>query len=125
MTFFFDNNLSPRIAAGLREFGEDVTHLIEEFAPEAADEVWLSVVGKREWFVVTRDERIRQRYLELELVRAYSVGMFMLGGKNRTAWQLIQQVVRHWPRIKELAAKKRRPFIFRVPPSGTKIERVM
>ena len=47
-------------------------------------------------------------------------GAFFMGGKNRNRCQLIQQLVRNWPRMKELAKKTRVPFAFRVPPSGTK-----
>ena len=48
------------------------------------------------------------------------VGAFFLGGKGRTRCQLIQQLVRNWPRMKEYAEKTRRPFAFRIPPKGAK-----
>jgi len=34
MRFFFDNNLSPRLARGMSEFGEDVTHLRDHYDPD-------------------------------------------------------------------------------------------
>ena len=49
-------------------------------------------------------------------------GAFFMGGKNRNACQLIQQLVRNWPRMKEIAEKTRRPFAFRIRPKGAKFD---
>ena len=122
MKFFFDHNLSHRLPNGLREFGEDAIHLTEKFPSDTADEEWLRYVGENGLFLITRDDRIRWRPNELAAFKRYNVGAFFLGGKNRNAWDLIQQVVRNWLRIKELAAKTHRPFAFLVRPSGAKIE---
>jgi predicted nuclease of predicted toxin-antitoxin system len=124
MKFFIDNNLSPHLAHGMKAFQEDVTHLTDHFLPETADEEWLPHVGQNGWFLITRDERIRKNPLELSAIRKHAVGAFFLGGKNRTRCDLIRQLVRHFPRMKELAAKTRRPFAYRIPPTGSKIESI-
>lgn len=36
MRFFFDNNLSPGLARGMKGFGEDVVHLTEVFPGDAS-----------------------------------------------------------------------------------------
>lgn len=120
MTFFVDNNLSTALAAGMKGFGEDVVHLQDRFPEDAADSDWLAHIGSEGWFLITRDERIRYRPSEWKALKEHQVGAFFLGGKNRSRCDLIQQLVRNWPRMKESAAKTRRPFAFRVPPSGTK-----
>jgi len=117
MTFFVDNNLSTALAVG---FGEDVVHLQDHFAADTADPEWLAHIGKEGWFLITRDERIRHRPNEWGALKEHQVGAFFLGGKNRSRCDLIQQLVRNWPRIKDFAAKTRRPFALRVPPSGSK-----
>jgi hypothetical protein len=124
MRFFFDNNLSPHLANGMRAFQEDVTHLIDHFPEGVKDVDWLPVVAGNKWPLVTRDERIRKNPAELMAIRKHSVGAFFLGGKNRSRCELIQQLVRNWPRMKELAVKTNPPFAFRIPPAGTKIERL-
>jgi len=124
MTFFFDNNLSQKIVDGFRCFGEDVTHLKEHFPEDVEDEQWLPFVGEREWTAITRDDRVRRRPLQLAKIREYDVGLYVLAGKNLSAWQLIQQLVRLWPRIKEGAEKAKRPFVFRLPPHGTQIDKI-
>ena len=120
MRFFIDNNLSEHLARGMKAFGEDVVHLKEFFAEDTDDPVWLARIGSEGWFLVTRDDRVRFRPAELTALKEHRVGAFFLGGKNRTRCELIQQVVRNWPRIKEFARKSRPPFACRIPPTGTK-----
>lgn len=120
MTFFVDNNLSTALAAGMKAFGEDVVHLQDHFGENSADSEWLAHIGSEGWILITRDERIRYRPSEWGALKEHRVGAFFLGGKNRSRCDLIQQLVRNWPRIKELTAKTRPPFAFRIPPSGAK-----
>ena len=120
MRFFVDHNLSRQLATGMKAFGEDVVHLTEFFPENVDDTDYLRHIGSEGWFLVTRDKRIRYRPAELEALRQSGVGAFFMGGKNRTRCELIQQLVRHWPRMKELARKTPVPFAFRIPPSGTK-----
>lgn len=124
MKFFIDNNLSPRLAAGMQAFGEDVEHLRDSFPPDAEDVAWLKYVGAKRLFLLTRDEHLRFRPFELASLKKYKVGAFFLGGKNRTHCELVRQLVRHWHRIKESAQKERRPFAIRIPPSGTKFVKI-
>lgn len=120
MRFFFDNNLSAKLASGMREFGEDVVHLTDHFPQDAADSEWLPFVGENAYILVTRDEKIRWKPAELQAVKNFKVGAFFLGGKKLDRCQLIQQVVRNWPRMKQIAHSESRPFAIRIPPHGTK-----
>lgn len=120
MRFFIDNNLSIQLARGMAAFGEDVIHLKDQFDPDEDDAVWLAAVGESRRVLITRDERIRYRPNELAAFRDHAVGAFFLGGKNRSRCELIQQLVRNWPRIKEMARQKQPPFAFRIPAKGTK-----
>lgn len=122
MRFFVDNNLSPQLAAGMKGFGEDVVHVTEFLPPDVDDTELLARVGSEGWCLVTRDDRIRYRPAESAAIREHQVGAFFMGGKNLRRCQLIQQLVRNWPRMKELAAKTSPPFAFRVPPAGAKIK---
>lgn len=124
MTFFFDNNLSPKLAHGFREFGEDVVHLIDVFPPTAQDTDWLPVIGEKGWILVTRDKKIRRRPAELAAYRLNGIGGFVLTGKNIEGWRIVRQLVNRWLKMKELAESTRKPFLYRIPPSGSKIEPV-
>lgn len=124
MRFFVDNNLSVNLARGMRAFGEDVDHLQDHFPDDCPDAEWLKYIGDNDYFLITRDDAIRRNPAELSAFKSYGVGAFFLGGKNRTRWELVQQIVRNWPRIQEYAGRTRRPFAFRVPPSGTKFSQI-
>lgn len=124
MRFFFDNNLSVKLAHGMREFGEDVVHLTDHFPQDAVDSEWLPFVGKNELILVTRDEKIRFKPAEIAAVRAFNVAVFFLGGKKLKRCDLIEQVVRNWRRMKQLASDEPRPFAFRIPPHGASYTRI-
>ena len=105
----------------MKAFGEDVMHLTEEFSQDANDSEWLPYVGDHNLILVTRDLKVRRRPFELKALKEHKVGVFFLGGKSRTKCELIQQLVRNWPRMKYLAESTGRPFVYHIPPRGTKI----
>lgn len=124
MRFFIDNNLSPKLARGMSAFGEAVDNLQDHFPEDAPDTEWLAYIGNNDFFLITRDDNIRRKPAEIRALKDHRVGAFFLGGKSRSRCQLIQQLVRNWPRIKELARAQSRPFAFRVPPSGKKFAKI-
>jgi len=84
LKFFLDNNLSERLAHGMKAFGEDVVHLKELFPQATEDVSWLKYVGDGGLFLVTRDERLRWNPAEIRAIREHRVGAFFLGGKERS-----------------------------------------
>jgi PIN domain-containing protein len=124
MKFFFDENLSIRLAEGMGKFGEDTCHLLQYFEMGTPDEIWLQHIGKQGWILVTVDKRIRKRPLEIEALKKFHVGAFFLAGKTMGGWDRVKQVVRAWHRMKEIAEKEKRPFIFQVNNHGTDIEKL-
>lgn len=108
----------------MKAFGENVVHLQDIFEPDAKDAAWLPVIGEKGYILVTRDEEIRREPSELAALQRHGVGVFFLGGKGLNRCKLIQQLVRNWPRMKELASSERRPFAFRVPPNGTNYSKI-
>lgn len=125
VVFFFDNNVSQHLAAGMKAFQEQAIHLVDEFSQDTKDTDWIPVVGSKGWTLITRDERILKNPAELKAYKENNIGAFFLGGKNRSRCDLIRQLVRNWPQMKELAAKTRKPFAFRVPPSGGKFKKIL
>ncbi len=122
--FLVDNNLGTQLAAGMKGFGEDVVHLTEHLNPNAPDTDVLALVGSNGWCLITRDNRIRYRPAESGALKEHQVGAFFMSGKNLGRCQIIQQLVRNWPRMKKLAGATQRPFAFRVPPNGKNIKRL-
>lgn len=118
MTFFLDNNLSDRIAKGLRGFGEDARHLKEHFPTDAEDCEWLPEVAQRGWFVLTRDLGLHTKPLELALIKRHGAGVFVVTGRHLKAWDLIVLIVRKWPDIRRQAQALSRPFLLEVRARG-------
>ena len=108
----------------MRAFGEPVDHLQDHFPQDAPDTEWLEYIGQEGFFLITRDDRIRRNPLEMNALKNHSVGAFFLGGKNRGRWDLVQQLIRNWEQMVEVAKKTPKPFAFRVPPSGAKFDRL-
>ena len=124
MTFFFDNNLSKGLPHGLSAFGESAVHLTDHFTPNEQDHVWLEHIGRKGWFLVTRDRRIRHRPLELAALKGFGVGAFFLMGKDMSRWQLVLQVVRGWQQMKGKATSTTPPFGYSVSRAGKKLTRI-
>ena len=108
----------------MRAFGEDVDHLQDHFPPDSPDTEWLKYIGENDYFLITRDNAIRRHPAELNALKNYGVGAFFLGGKQRTRWKLVQQVVRNWPQIVAYASSTARPFAVRVRPTGSKFDKI-
>ncbi len=122
--FFFDNNISKKIVEGLKAFGEEVVHLQEKFPEDSPDVEWLRYIGEQGFVLITKDEKVRWNPAELATIKKFKVGTFFLGGKNLDRCKQVQQVIRNWPRIKELSGKTRPPFVYRIPQSGTKFTQI-
>jgi hypothetical protein len=121
MKFFFDNNLSHRLAKALyylEENENEVVHLTDMFTASTQDEVWLEQVGREGMVLVSKDIRIRKHKAELSALREYNVGAFFLIGKKLTKWQEIRQLIFQWEKMKDLAISSHRPFAFLVPQRG-------
>jgi predicted nuclease of predicted toxin-antitoxin system len=124
MKFFFDNNISENPAQGMKAFGEQVFHLREKFPPDASDEEWLKYIGENGIVLLTRDKNIRYNPAEVGTLRRYKIKAFFLRGKNLNRCSMIQQIVRNWPKIKQLPGNCSAPFAFGIPPNGTKFTQI-
>jgi hypothetical protein len=122
--FFIDRSLGKRVIPDrLRETGLTVEVHDDHFAQNAPDEEWLTEVGKRGWYVITRDDRIRYRRLEAEAVRNARVGMFVVVSKNLTGPQAADAIVKAVNRIRRYIRSHRRPFLAKIYRDG-RVERL-
>ena len=79
LTFFLDRNLGKHIIADiLREAGALVEVHDDHFPAGAKDNEWLPAVGEKGWVVLTKDQRIRYRGLELKALEEAQVKAFVL-----------------------------------------------
>lgn len=97
-----------------------VVHLQREVVPSGTHDVdWLPLVGERNWILITKDERIRRRAIEIRAYLGARVRGFVMtaAGEVRGADQgeLIQKAMRAIVRI---TTKHKPPFIANITAAG-------
>lgn len=102
----------------LRRAGETVEIHDDHFAPNAKDADWLSMVGRRGWIVLTKDERIRYRMIEQQAMMRASVAAFILTAGGVTGAEMANIFIGALPKIRRFVMKYDRPFIASVTRSG-------
>lgn len=76
--FFIDRSLGVEpIRTELVKSGLMVEIHDEHFARDEEDRVWLQTVGERGWVVLTKDQRLRYRPLEIGALRASDARVFV------------------------------------------------
>jgi len=124
MKFLIDENLSVKIARSLRDIDQDVVHVTEVLSQGAPDTEVLEFAGDNDYFLITKDNRIRYKPNEKAALRKHKVGVFLLGGKNVSFLETYQQLIHNWDKILECAASTEGPFVKRIRPKGRAINEV-
>lgn len=119
VTFFVDASLGGKtVAQALRDAGAAVEVHDDHFAQGTPDAVWLGEVGKREWIVLTKDDRIRYRDLERRTLIAANVRAFVLTARGLRGEENAAIFVRALPRIRTFLQRHPAPFVARIDRSG-------
>jgi len=109
VTYFFDNNISPRLVNILRELDVDALHLKQVF-PENTDDVdWIPRAGQEGRIVITADREIRRNTAERAALRQNNVTALFLQRAflKRTKWPQAEWLIKHWLKIDAQAQKLR------------------
>jgi hypothetical protein len=78
------------------------------------DSVWLAGVAARKWVVLTKDERIRYRPLELQTLRSARLRTFIMICGNVRGAETARILLAAMPRILAVVGTRRGPFIYYV-----------
>ena len=90
--FFIDRSLGiDPIRTELIKAGLVVEIHDDHFARDEEDRVWLRTVGERGWVVLTKDQRLRYRPLEIAALRASKARVFVLTAGNLRGIVLIRR----------------------------------
>jgi hypothetical protein len=90
----------------------------EWFARDEEDRVWLRTVGERGWVVLTKDQRLRYRPLEIAVLRARNARVFVLTAGNLRGIEIAAVFLAALPRICKVLHSLPGPFVARVSHSG-------
>jgi len=81
--FFLDRSIDVEpIRTELVKAGITVEIHDDHFARDEEDRIWLRAIGERGWVVLTKDQRLRYRPLELAALRASGAKVFVLTAGN-------------------------------------------
>jgi hypothetical protein len=113
LKFFFDNNLSPHLAHGIRELSSQtagvdaVLHLTDRFQRNAPDLTWIGDLSKDgPWYIISIDRFKKQHGAEREAIRRAGHTVFVLDGQwsKHGYWLQTERFIRWWPQIVDYSA---------------------
>ena len=115
IVFFIDRSLGRKaVATALRNAGARVEVHDDHLPQDAKDEEWLRYVGKREWVVLTQDDRIRFHYHERKALLQAKVCAFVLTAKGLRGEENGAIIVSALPAIRRMLVKHPCPFIAKI-----------
>jgi hypothetical protein len=118
LEFFIDRSLGPKhLAEALGALGFTVHTMAsvygEHVAQELEDERWLADVGQHDWIVLMKDDAIRRRPSERDVLAAAKVRAFCLTNAQLRASEQSARFVGNIERILR-QAEKPGPYIYGV-----------
>jgi hypothetical protein len=112
VTFYFDRSAGRAFPDALNILRLPVEHQSYHFAADTKDDVWLSKVGERKWYVLSYDRKFLRYAAEKAAIKQFSIGCFILWGAQATRWEKMQCFVRGYDRMMRVIETKERPFMY-------------
>lgn len=110
--FFIDRSLGIEpIRTALIEQGLTVEIHDDHFKRDEEDRVWLNRVGKRGWVVLTKDQRLRYRPIEIAALRSSHARVFVLTAGNLRGSEIVVVFVSALQRIFKILRSLSGPFV--------------
>jgi predicted nuclease of predicted toxin-antitoxin system len=117
--FFIDRSLGVEpIRAELVNAGLKIEIHDDHFPRAEEDRVWLQAVGERGWVVLTKDQKLRYRPLEIAALRASNARVFVLTAGNLRGGEIAAVFLTALPQICQLLLEQPGPFVARVSRPG-------
>ena len=82
------------------------------------DDEWLELVGKKDWIVLTQDQKFHLIDNEIEAVKQHSVKCFYFPGASLGLWETFCIFAKYNSRLTKLASQLQAPFIYEVKANG-------
>ena len=118
-TFFVDRSLGKLVVAqALREAGANVEVHDDHFSQDATDIEWLTVAGKNNWLVLSKDKQIRRNPLEREALASAGVKAFFLTQQGISGPEMAALFVKVLPGMISRASTQTGPFVYTISRAG-------
>lgn len=122
LTFYFDVNFGKRLPGALSKLRPPMNvrwHLGEGFKQDLPDDVWLGVVGSKQWIVITQDQKFHKIASEAEAVRQHNVRCFYFPTANDGLWTSLCTFTKNYRQMVSVCERESAPFIYNVRPNGS------
>ena len=124
--FFIDRSLGRRVVAdALRGVGATVHVMADVYGERVGqgldDEEWLHDAGERGWVVLMKDDKIRYRPAELQVVLDHQLQAFCLTNANLRGAEMAERFVSQLRRIERIVNERPGPFIYGVYADGVRL----
>jgi len=114
LKIFFDNNLPPSLAHGLKALCgndpkiSDVIHLRDRFSGDTKDLVWIPALAREEgpWYVVSIDKFKKDHRAERQAISRAGLTVYVLDSQwsGQSYWNKAARLVLWWPTINKHAS---------------------
>ena len=111
--FFTDRDLAKQFPAILAASGLKVEPYHAHFDQDTTDPEWLTEVGRRGWYVLSKDWHMRYRDRERDAIMSSGVGAFIIKG-NATHSEHARAFVKTLGPVLRFIERHPRPFIAKV-----------
>ncbi len=115
LTYFTDYCLTGVVTEKLRSAGWGVETLFDHFPMDTHDIDWLPFIGRKKWILLTKDNRMKGRYLELMSMMNSKVRAFVLESRNSLSGPEIADIfLKAKGKIESILATQSAPFVARI-----------
>jgi predicted nuclease of predicted toxin-antitoxin system len=90
----------------------------DHFARDEEDHVWLKSAGEKGWVVLTKDQKLRYRPLEITALRGSKARVFVLTAGNLRGVEIGAVFLEALPQMCKVLNIRPGPFLARVSKSG-------
>ncbi|HEV3482125.1 MAG TPA: hypothetical protein VGR97_07330 [Candidatus Acidoferrales bacterium] len=117
---YLDENLcnTSAILEVLANVGVRYERHLHHFSRGELDEIWLPVVGKNGWVLLTADKRIRYNLLEKRALSQHSVREFVFASGNLSGADMAAALEAALPKMQKLLRTVRPPFVASITRKG-------
>jgi hypothetical protein len=120
IVFFIDRSLGRiDVPTVLRDAGFACECHDDHWDQSTPDAVWLAGVAGKQWVVLTKDERIRYRPLEVQALVSAKLRAFIVICGNLRGTETAAILLRAMPRIQDVLSRQKGPFIYYVYKNAT------
>jgi hypothetical protein len=113
LKFFTDRDLGKLFPKLLIESGIKTIRHSDYFKDNASDQEWISMAGKKGWFCLSHNKKIRYVPIQKEAVKQSRVGLFLLVGHTNNR-ELAENFIATIYKVKKFIKKNKRPFIAKI-----------